>query len=57
MFLHQKAAALRLASFKKLGLLTKLTEAADTTPASVRNAANKMKGVDMTTMPTAGREF
>jgi transcription initiation factor TFIIB len=37
------AAALWLASFKRLGLLTRLAEAAGTTPASIRNAANKMK--------------
>jgi transcription initiation factor TFIIB len=37
------AAALWLASFKKLGLLTRLAEAAVTTPASIRNAANKMR--------------
>jgi hypothetical protein len=43
MFLHRKAAALWLASFKKLGLLTKLAEAACATPASIRNAAGRMK--------------
>jgi hypothetical protein len=32
-----------LTSFKKLGLLTKLTEAAGATPASIRNAANRVK--------------
>jgi transcription initiation factor TFIIB len=37
------AAALWLASFKKLGLLKALAEAAGTTPASIRNAANRMK--------------
>ncbi len=37
------AAALWLASFKKLGLLTRLAEAAGTTPASVRNAANRLR--------------
>jgi len=37
------AAALWLASFKKLGLLTRLAEAAGTTTASIRNAANKMR--------------
>jgi transcription initiation factor TFIIIB Brf1 subunit/transcription initiation factor TFIIB len=37
------AAALWLASFKRLGLLKKLAEAAGTTPASVKNAANKMR--------------
>jgi transcription initiation factor TFIIIB Brf1 subunit/transcription initiation factor TFIIB len=37
------AAALWLASFKKLGLLKALAEAAGTTPASIRNAANKMR--------------
>jgi transcription initiation factor TFIIB len=37
------AAALWLASFKKLGLLKALAEAAGTTPASVRNAANRLK--------------
>ncbi len=36
--LHQKAAALRLASFRKLGLLTKLAEAAGATTASIRKA-------------------
>jgi hypothetical protein len=41
--LHQKAAALWLASFKKLGLLTKLAEAAGATPVSIRNAAGRMK--------------
>jgi hypothetical protein len=39
--LHRKAAALRLASFKKLGLLSRLAEVAGTTPASVRNTAKK----------------
>jgi len=37
------AAALWLASFKKLGLLKALAEAAGTAPASVRNAANRLK--------------
>jgi len=37
------AAALWLASFKKLGLLKALAEAAGTTTASIRNAANKMR--------------
>ncbi len=37
------AAALWLASFKKLGLLKALAEAAGTTPASVRNAANRLR--------------
>jgi transcription initiation factor TFIIB len=37
------AAALWLASFKKLGLLKALAEAAGTTPTSVRNAAKRMK--------------
>jgi transcription initiation factor TFIIB len=37
------AAALWLASLKKLGLLKALAEAAGTTPASIRNAANRMK--------------
>jgi transcription initiation factor TFIIIB Brf1 subunit/transcription initiation factor TFIIB len=37
------AAALWLASFKKLGLLKALAEAAGTTPASIRNAANRMR--------------
>jgi hypothetical protein len=41
--LHRKAAALWLSSFKKLGLLKALAEAAGATPASVRNAAKKMK--------------
>jgi hypothetical protein len=43
MFLHRKAAALWLASFKKLGLLTKLAEAAGATPVSIRNATGRMK--------------
>jgi hypothetical protein len=43
MFLHRKAAALWLASFKKLGLLTKLAEATGSTPVSIRNAAGRMK--------------
>jgi len=37
------AAALWLASFKKLGLLKALAEAAGTTPTSIRNAANRMR--------------
>jgi transcription initiation factor TFIIIB Brf1 subunit/transcription initiation factor TFIIB len=37
------AAALWLASFKKLGLLKALAEAAGTTTASIRNAANRLK--------------
>ncbi len=37
------AAALWLASFKKLGLLKALAEAAGTTPASVRNAADRLR--------------
>jgi transcription initiation factor TFIIB len=37
------AAALWLASFKKLGLLARLAEAAGTTPTSIRNAANRLK--------------
>jgi transcription initiation factor TFIIIB Brf1 subunit/transcription initiation factor TFIIB len=37
------AAVLWLASFKKLGLLKALAEAAGTTPASVRNAANRLR--------------
>jgi len=37
------AAALWLASFKKLGLLKRLAEAAGTTPTSIRNAAKKMR--------------
>jgi transcription initiation factor TFIIB len=37
------AAALWLASLKKLGLLKRLAEAAGTTPASVRNAAKRMR--------------
>jgi transcription initiation factor TFIIIB Brf1 subunit/transcription initiation factor TFIIB len=37
------AAALWLASFRRLGLLKALAEAAGTTPASIRNAANKMR--------------
>jgi len=37
------AAALWLASLKKLGLLTRLAEAAGTTTASVRNAANRLR--------------
>ncbi len=37
------AAALWLASFKKLGLLTKLAEASGTTPTSIRNAANRLR--------------
>jgi transcription initiation factor TFIIB len=37
------AAALWLASFKKLGLLKTLAEAAGATPASIRNAADRMR--------------
>jgi transcription initiation factor TFIIIB Brf1 subunit/transcription initiation factor TFIIB len=37
------AAALWLALFKKLGLLTKLAEAASTTTASIRKAAGRMR--------------
>ncbi len=37
------AAALWLASFKRLGLLKALADAAGTTPASVRNAANRLR--------------
>jgi transcription initiation factor TFIIB len=37
------AAALWLASFKKLGLLKRLAEAAGTTTASIRNAAGRMR--------------
>ncbi len=37
------AAALWLASFKKLGLLTRLAEASGTTPTSIRNAANRLR--------------
>ena len=37
------AAALWLASLKKLGLLTRLAEAAGTTPTSIRNAANRLR--------------
>jgi transcription initiation factor TFIIB len=37
------AAALWLASFKRLGLLKALAEAAVTTPTSVRNAANRLR--------------
>jgi hypothetical protein len=37
------AAALWLASLKRLGLLKALAEAAGMTPTSVRSAANKMK--------------
>jgi transcription initiation factor TFIIIB Brf1 subunit/transcription initiation factor TFIIB len=37
------AAALWLASLKKLGLLKALAEAAGTTPTSVRNAANRLR--------------
>jgi transcription initiation factor TFIIB len=37
------AAALWLASFKRLGLLKALAEAAGTTPASIRNAAGRMR--------------
>jgi transcription initiation factor TFIIIB Brf1 subunit/transcription initiation factor TFIIB len=37
------AAALWLASFKRFGLLKALAEASGTTPASIRNAAKKMR--------------
>jgi transcription initiation factor TFIIIB Brf1 subunit/transcription initiation factor TFIIB len=37
------AAALWLASLKRLGLLTRLAEAAGTTPTSIRNAANRLR--------------
>ena len=37
------AAALWLASLKKLGLMKALAEAASTTPASIRNAANRLR--------------
>jgi transcription initiation factor TFIIIB Brf1 subunit/transcription initiation factor TFIIB len=37
------AAALWLASFKRLGLLNRLAEAAGSTPESIRNAAKKMR--------------
>lgn len=37
------AAALWLASFKKLGLLKRLAEVAGSTPASVRNAAKRLR--------------
>jgi len=37
------AAALWLASLKRLGLLKALAEAAGTTPASVRKAANRLR--------------
>jgi len=37
------AAALWLASFKRLGLLKALAEASGTTTASIRNAANRMR--------------
>jgi hypothetical protein len=37
------AAALWLASFKRLGLLKALAEAAGSTPSSVREAAKKMR--------------
>jgi transcription initiation factor TFIIIB Brf1 subunit/transcription initiation factor TFIIB len=37
------AAALWLASLKKLGLLKALAEAAGTTPTSIRNAAKRMR--------------
>ncbi len=43
MFLHRKAAALWLASFKKLGLLTKLAEAAGATTVSIKKAAGRMR--------------
>ncbi len=37
------AAALWLTSFKRLGLLKALAEAAGTTPTSIRNAANRLR--------------
>jgi transcription initiation factor TFIIIB Brf1 subunit/transcription initiation factor TFIIB len=37
------AAAMWLASLKKLGLLKALAEAAGTTPTSIRNAANRLR--------------
>jgi transcription initiation factor TFIIIB Brf1 subunit/transcription initiation factor TFIIB len=37
------AAALWLASFKRLGLLKMLAEAAGTTPVSIRKAAGRMR--------------
>jgi transcription initiation factor TFIIIB Brf1 subunit/transcription initiation factor TFIIB len=37
------AAALWLASYKRLGLLKALAEAAGTTPSSIRNAANRLR--------------
>jgi transcription initiation factor TFIIIB Brf1 subunit/transcription initiation factor TFIIB len=37
------AAALWLASFKRLGLLKALAEAAGSTPVSIRNAAKRMR--------------
>jgi len=37
------AAALWLASFKRLGLLKALAEAAGTTPTSIRNAAKRLR--------------
>ena len=37
------AAALWLASFKRFGLLKALAEAAGTTTASIRNAANRLR--------------
>jgi hypothetical protein len=37
------AAALWLASFKRLGLLKRLAEAAGATTASIRNAADRMR--------------
>jgi transcription initiation factor TFIIIB Brf1 subunit/transcription initiation factor TFIIB len=37
------AAALWLASFRRLGLLKALAEAAGATPASIRNAAGRMR--------------
>jgi hypothetical protein len=40
---NPRATALWLASFKRLGLLKALAEAAGTTTASIRNAANKMR--------------
>jgi hypothetical protein len=41
--LHRKAAALWLASLKKLGLLKRLAEASGTTHTSISNTANRMR--------------
>jgi hypothetical protein len=40
---NPRAAALWLASFRRLGLLKALAEAAGTTPTGVRNAAKRMR--------------